>query len=118
MIVVDKNEMYSRKDALRITGIPADQTESNTQLEDKVINIAEKIGVKISRSDISVTHRLKPTKNGAHPVICKFMGIPFHVMMTPGNKEKVWKMCPQTRCMTTNGTTHMPSTRSGGTPRR
>ena len=72
LIAVDKNEMYSRKDALRINGIPPDDTESNTQLEDKVITLAEKIGVKINRHDISVTHRLKPLKSGVHPVIVKF----------------------------------------------
>ena len=72
MIAVDRNEMYSRKDALRINGIPPDQTESNIQLEDKVINLAEKIGVKIERQNISVAHRLKPTKKGAHPIIVKF----------------------------------------------
>ena len=68
----DKNEQYSRKDALRINGIPHQDDESNIELEDKVLALAEKIGVKLNRQDISVTHRLKPTKKGVHPVIVKF----------------------------------------------
>ena len=68
----DKNEQYSRKDALRINGIPSQEAETNIELEDKVLELAGKIGAKIKREDISVTHRLKPTKKGVHPVIVKF----------------------------------------------
>ena len=68
----DKNEQYSRKDALRINSIPSQEAESNIELEDKVLELAGKIGAKIKREDISVTHRLKLTKKEAHPVIVKF----------------------------------------------
>ena len=72
IIQVDRLEQYQRKDSLRINGIPYAEGESNTDLEDKVINLADKIGVKLNRQDISVTHRLRPTKNGIHPTIIKF----------------------------------------------
>ena len=72
IIMVDRLEQYQRKDSLRINGIPHHQGESNIELEDKVIALADKINVKLNRSDISVTHRLKPTLKGIHPVIIKF----------------------------------------------
>ena len=72
IIQVDRLEQYQRKDSLRINGIPYAEGETNTQLEDKVINLADKIGVKLNRQDISVTHRLRPTTKGIHPTIIKF----------------------------------------------
>ena len=71
-IALDKLEQYSRKDSLRVNGIPYNEGESNAELEDSVIKLADAIGVKMNRSDISVTHRLRPTKKGVHPVIIKF----------------------------------------------
>ena len=72
IIMVDRLEQYQRKDSLRINGIPHHEGESNIELEDKVIALAGKINVNLNRSDISVTHRLKPTLKGIHLVIIKF----------------------------------------------
>ena len=72
IVMVDRLEQYQRKDSLRVNGIPYSEGETNVQLEDKVIQLADKIGVKLNRHDISVTHRLKPTTKGIHPVIVKF----------------------------------------------
>ena len=72
MIAIDKLEAYTRKDSLRINGIPHEEGETSAQLEDKVLNIAHKIGVNITRGDISVTHRLKADKKGGVPTIIKF----------------------------------------------
>ena len=72
MIATDALEAYTRKDSLRINGIQHELGETSAQLEDKVINIADKIGVKIKREDISVTHRLKADKKGGVPTIVKF----------------------------------------------
>ena len=71
-IAVDKLEQYQRKDKLRVNGIPYNEGESTTQLEDSIIEIANKIGAKINRGDISITHRLKPTPQGIHPVLSVF----------------------------------------------
>ena len=71
-IEVDRLEQYQRKDSLRINGIPYEEGESNSQLEDKIISLARDIDVDLKREEISVTHRLKPTKKGVHPVIIKF----------------------------------------------
>ena len=68
----DRLEQYQRKDSIRISGIPHVIGETNAQLEDKVITVANKIGVNLVRGDISVTHRLKKDKNGNLPTIVKF----------------------------------------------
>ena len=72
VLTTDRLEQYQRKDSVRITGIPHVSTETNAQLEEKVITIANKIGVSLVRGDISVTHRLKKDKNGKLPTIVKF----------------------------------------------
>ena len=72
IIATDKLEAYTRKDSLRINGIPFEEGETSAQLEDKILNIAQKIGVTINRGDISVTHRLKADKKGGVPAIVKF----------------------------------------------
>ena len=72
IIATDKLEAYTRKDSLRINGIPHEEGETSDQLEDKVLEIAHKIGVMIKREDIAVTHRLKADKKGGVPTIIKF----------------------------------------------
>ena len=72
MIAVDRNEQYSRKDALRFSGIPHNTGETNAQLEDKIIDICDKAGVQLKREEISVTHRLRPDRKGGVPTIIKF----------------------------------------------
>ena len=72
LIAVDKNEQYSRKDSLRISGIAHSDNETNEQLENKIIHIASKAGVQLKKEEISVTHRLKPDRKGGVPTIIKF----------------------------------------------
>ena len=72
VLTTDRLEQYQRKDSIRITGIPHESNETNSQLEDKIVTIASKIGVNLVRGDISVTHRLKKDKNGNLPTIVKF----------------------------------------------
>ena len=72
IIAADRNETYSRKDSLRINGIPHEENETNRELEAKIIQIAGKAGVQLKRGDISVTHRLKKDRKGKFPTIIKF----------------------------------------------
>ena len=72
IISMDALEQYQRKDSLRITGIPHEAGETTPQLENKVLDIAHKIGVELKREDISVTHRLRADKKGGVPTIIKF----------------------------------------------
>ena len=72
IIANDRNESYSRKDSLRINGIPHEVNETNQELEAKIIRIADKAGVQVKRDDISVTHRLRKDRKGKFPTIIKF----------------------------------------------
>ena len=72
IIANDRNESYTRKDSLRISGIPHEPNETNQELEDKIIHIANQAGVQLSRDEISVTHRLKKDRKGKLPTIIKF----------------------------------------------
>ena len=72
----DKNEQYTRRENLRMFGIPEGEDEDTMQV---VIDVAQKIGVKLSRSDISVSHRIgatpdKTRRNAApRPLIARFV---------------------------------------------
>ena len=48
-IAVDRNEQYSRKDAVHFSGIPHSTGETILQLEDKIINIVNKAEVQLKR---------------------------------------------------------------------
>ena len=72
IIANDRNESYSRKDSLRISGIPHEANETNSELEAKIINIASMAKVQLKREDISVTHCLKKDRKGKFPTIVKF----------------------------------------------
>ena len=72
IIANDRNETYSRKDSLRISGIPHEANETNPELEAKIIAIANKAGVPLKREEISVAHRLKKDRKGKFPTIIKF----------------------------------------------
>jgi len=68
---VNELEQYSRRPCLEIQGIPYTKDESTDEL---IIELAQKIGVNICNSDISVSHRLaQPTNSNPNPgVIAKF----------------------------------------------
>ena len=82
IIASDRNETYSRKDSLRISGIPHEGNETNQELESKIISIASKAGVKLEREEISIAHRLKKDRKGKLPTIIKFS--------TRKSKEKLY----------------------------
>ena len=71
-IAVDAQEQYSRKDSIRMHGIPLAKDETNHQLENTVLEVINLLDVNVGREDISITHRLKETKKGDHPIIVKF----------------------------------------------
>ena len=53
----DLNEQYSRKDCLRISGIPISKEDDNDAIQTKVINSLSENGVEIEDSDIHRMHR-------------------------------------------------------------
>ena len=73
---VDELAQYSRRESIRISGIP----ESNEDLASEIVKLGHDIGVNIATADISVVHRSgKPgnrTMNGdAKPrdILCRFI---------------------------------------------
>ena len=67
----DQSEQYSRREILRVTGVPQKQDENTTEL---MCQIAHSIGVQISPSDISVSHRTgKSFGNNPRPFLVKFV---------------------------------------------
>lgn len=66
-------EQYTRTDSIIISGIPETTEETNPQCEQKVIEIIKSIGVDITSSDISISHRLRPQKRGPRNVIVKLV---------------------------------------------
>ena len=54
---LDDGEQYSRKDSLRIEGIDYTSTESNASLKEVVLKELNKLGAKVSKSDIFRLHR-------------------------------------------------------------
>lgn len=68
-LLADSNEQYSRRNSLRIAGIPTVEGEST---DAKVIELANDMGVNISESDIDRSHRVGPFRRGQRALIVKF----------------------------------------------
>ena len=71
----DRLEQYSRKESVRIYGIP-ESTEGEATREDTneiVLKIATKIGANITSQDVSVSHRIgrRGRGNKPRPIIAK-----------------------------------------------
>ena len=66
---LDELEQYTRRDCLEITGIPIVLDDNPSQL---VREMSEAIGVQLAENDISVAHRLPPTKKVKDRLIVKF----------------------------------------------
>ena len=67
----DHSEQYSRREILRVTGVPQKPDEDTTQI---MCQIAHSIGIQISPSDISVSHRNgKSLGSNPRPILVKFV---------------------------------------------
>ena len=56
---IEEQQQYSRRDCLEFKNIPELEDESTNEI---VVNVAELLGVNISHDDISISHRLPPSK--------------------------------------------------------
>ena len=63
-----RNEQSSRRNSLRISGIPL---EKNDMTDTKIMELANDIGVPLHECDIERSHRVGPTKNGQRAIIVK-----------------------------------------------
>ena len=66
---MDELEQCERRDCLEITGIPVVPNDSPALL---VTEMSEIMGVSLNESDISIAHRLPPTKKVKDRLIAKF----------------------------------------------
>jgi hypothetical protein len=67
----DQRDQYSRREILRVSGVPYKQGENTTQI---MIAIAIDLGVFITPADISVSHRSgRRGGRGPRPILCKFV---------------------------------------------
>ena len=70
-ILAERNEMYSRRESVRITGVEEKREED---VEEIVIGIGRKVGVEIERRDIAAAHRVGSRKDGKErQIIAKFV---------------------------------------------
>lgn len=67
---IDRLEQYSRRENVRIRGIPCNDGEDTTKL---VLDLAKECGVEMSKNDISTSHRLQAKNNSTAPVIVRFV---------------------------------------------
>jgi len=68
--IVHRQEQYSRRDSLEISEVPVTPNESTDGID---LKIAQKMGVQLSSSDISVSHRLKANDGKTPAIIVKFI---------------------------------------------
>ena len=68
-VKLDELEQYARRDCLEITGIPVVPNDSPALL---VKEMSEITGVNLNENDISIAHRLPPTKKVKDRLIVKF----------------------------------------------
>lgn len=66
----DNLEQYTRKNSLKIHGIPE---EMYTSTEDVIIKLGEQLQVPISPEDIDISHKLYSGKNNPKSIIVKFI---------------------------------------------
>ena len=67
----DHQEQYTRRDSILVKGVPYKRGEDTTDI---VRRIAYSIGVNISASDISTSHRTgRQVGNSPRPIICRFL---------------------------------------------
>ena len=69
----DKLQQYSRRENVRIFGIPVEKAETAELTEKKAHDLLKETGVNVTKNDISACHRVGRTTNGTRPVIVRFV---------------------------------------------
>ena len=67
---LDKLEQYSRKENIKVFGLDEREGEDTNEM---IVKLASDIGIQISQSDISVSHRLPGPRGKPRPIIAKFV---------------------------------------------
>lgn len=83
--MLDKQEQYSRRNNLRIYGVPLESNQENT--DDLVVKLfSEKLGVDVSVQSIDRSHRLRSTHGKPPPILVKFCN--YHARAAVASKKK------------------------------
>ena len=69
----DRLQQYSRRESVKIVGIPNNQGETIDQVEEKVLKVFSDAGASVQRADIAVAHRAGRERNGSRPILVKFV---------------------------------------------
>ena len=69
----DRLEQYTRRESIRISGIPDEVGNNDDQLVKAVIDIAQAIEVPLDPNEISVVHRVGKPHGGSKQVLCRFV---------------------------------------------
>ena len=70
VIEADCIEQYGRRENARIFGV---EEEPGEDVFEKVVSVAEKAGVSITKNDVSICHRLSSEGTGPKPLIAKIV---------------------------------------------
>lgn len=69
----DRQQQYSRRESVRITGIKQDSKEAPEQLEQKVLRVMADAGVTVVPADISAVHRAGKARSGPKAILVRFV---------------------------------------------
>ena len=62
----DSSEQYGRRENVSISGV---EEEPGEEIFSKVVNVAEKAGMSITKNDVNICHRLPSGGSGHKPLI-------------------------------------------------
>ena len=69
----DRLEQYSRRESIRISGIPDSVNDDTNSLSHFVIQVGKVLKVEIARGDISAIHRVGKFVRGSKPTLVNFI---------------------------------------------
>ena len=69
----DRLQQYSRRESVRIVGIPSSPGETAEEVEQKALKVFNDAGAAVKREDIAVSHRAGKERNGSRPILVKFV---------------------------------------------
>ena len=69
----DKLQQYSRRESVRVFGIPCAQNETAESVEEEAIKVFKDTGVELVKEDIAVVHRVGKENKGSKPILVKFV---------------------------------------------
>jgi hypothetical protein len=69
----DRLQQYSRRESVRVFGIPTEAGESAESVEEKAMRVFKDAGMEMKKEDIAVAHRVGKENKGSKPILVKFV---------------------------------------------